>query len=67
MRAKIKEYSLTLCYKKKVMYSYLVDRKNFAAIILRKDNPDLIDIASDLEEMITLLGNKPEMMYSKSK
>lgn len=36
------------------------EEQDFAAIILRKDNPDFIEITRDFEEMITLLGNKPE-------
>ena len=36
------------------------EESNFAAIILRKDNPNLEEIANDFEEMTTFLGNKPD-------
>lgn len=36
------------------------EERNFAAVILRKDNPDHIGIINDFNEMITLLGNKPD-------
>lgn len=36
------------------------EEQNFAAIIVRKDNPGLVEITNDFEELIALLGNKPE-------
>lgn len=33
---------------------------NFAALILRKDNPDIDTIINDFDEMTTLLSDKPE-------
>lgn len=52
-------YSLSSEYVIKTSEITSEGEDNFAAIILRKDNPELASIINDFEEMTTLLSNKP--------
>ena len=67
MRSRLFQYWFSI-YKEKDEYLFLPqiiydeeDKENYTALIIRRDNPQFIDLVSEFTDTVNLLNGKPDM------